>query len=69
MSFKDILAYLDPTLESITRLRFAVDLAKAEGVRLIGADISTPSPENDDITRQILPPRRQSGRSPTYSRR
>ena len=42
MAYKDILVYLDPTAESVERLRFAVDLAKAHGARLIGVDVSAP---------------------------
>ena len=41
MAYKDILLYLDPTAESVERLRFAVDLAKTHGARLIGVDAST----------------------------
>ncbi len=42
MAYKDILVYLDPTAEAVGRLRFAVDLAKAQGARLVGVDASTP---------------------------
>jgi nucleotide-binding universal stress UspA family protein len=52
MSFKDLLVYLDPSAESVERVRFAIDLAKADGARIIGADISTPSAENDVVTRK-----------------
>ena len=45
MSYKDILVYLDPTGESVERLRFAVGLAKAHGARLIGVDASAGSGE------------------------
>ncbi|RBP18299.1 hypothetical protein DFR50_101243 [Roseiarcus fermentans] len=38
MTYKDILVYLDPTAESMERLKFAVALAKAHGARLIGVD-------------------------------
>jgi nucleotide-binding universal stress UspA family protein len=41
MAYKDILVYLDPTAESVERLRFSVDLAKTHGARLIGVDAST----------------------------
>jgi nucleotide-binding universal stress UspA family protein len=40
MAYKDILVYLDPTAESVERLRFAVELAKTHGARLIGVDAS-----------------------------
>jgi hypothetical protein len=54
MCFKDLLVYLDPSAESLERVRFAVNLAKANGVRLIGADISTQSAENDVVTRRTF---------------
>ena len=41
MAYKDIPVYLDPTAESVERLRFSVDLAKTHGARLIGVDAST----------------------------
>jgi nucleotide-binding universal stress UspA family protein len=41
MAYKDILVYLDPTAESVERLRFAVGLAKAHGARLIGVDATS----------------------------
>ena len=40
MGYKDILVFLDPTAESLERLKFAVGLAKAHGARLIGVDVS-----------------------------
>jgi len=40
MAYKDILVYLDPTAESIERLKFAVELARSNGARLIGVDAS-----------------------------
>ncbi len=40
MAYKDILVYLDPTAESDERLKFAVNLAKSSGARLIGVDAS-----------------------------
>ena len=39
MAYKDILVYLDPTAESVERLRFAIDLAKTHGARLVGVDV------------------------------
>ena len=43
MAYKDILVYLDPTVETVERIRFAVSLAKAHGARLTGVDVSAPS--------------------------
>ena len=43
MAYKDILVFLDPTAELIERLKFAVGLAKANGARLVGVDVSAPS--------------------------
>ena len=40
MAYKDILVYLDPTAESVERLKFAVALAKTHGARLIAVDAS-----------------------------
>ncbi len=54
MAYKDILVYLDPTAESVERLRFAVDLAKAHGARLIGVDVSAPEAEGSEVTRQLF---------------
>jgi len=41
MAYRDILVYLDPTAESVQRLKFARDLAKAHEARLIGVDAGT----------------------------
>ena len=43
MAYKDILVYLDPTVETVERIRLAVSLAKAHGARLIGVDVSAPA--------------------------
>ena len=43
MAYKDILVYLDSTVEVVERIRLAVSLAKAHGARLIGVDVSAPS--------------------------
>jgi hypothetical protein len=43
MAYRDILVYLDPTVETVERIGLAVALAKAHGARLIGVDISAPS--------------------------
>jgi len=43
MAYKDILVYLDPTVETVERIRLAASLAKAHGARLIGVDVSAPS--------------------------
>src|SRR5574340_785290 len=54
MAYKDILVYLDPTAESVERLRFAVDLAKASGARLVGVDISAPEAERSEVARDLF---------------
>jgi nucleotide-binding universal stress UspA family protein len=43
MAYGDILVYLDPTVETVERIRLAVSLAKAHAARLIGVDVSAPS--------------------------
>jgi hypothetical protein len=43
MAYGDILVYLDPTVETVERIRLAGALAKADGARLIGVDVSAPS--------------------------
>jgi len=43
MAYKDILVYLDPTVETLERIRLAASLAKAHGARLIGVDVSAPA--------------------------
>jgi nucleotide-binding universal stress UspA family protein len=43
MAYRDVLVYLDPSAEAIKRLRFAADLAKAHGARLIAVDASAPA--------------------------
>ena len=58
IAYKDILVYLDPTAESIERLRFAVDLAKTHGARLVGVDVSAATgeagAESSIVTRQMF---------------
>jgi len=54
MAYKDILVYLDPTSESVERLRFAVDLARAQGARLIGVDVSASEAERAEVTEQTF---------------
>ena len=58
MAYKDILVYLDPTAESVERLRFAVDLAKTHGARLVGVDVSAATgaegAESSIVTRQMF---------------
>ena len=49
MAYKDILVYLDPTVETVERIRLAVSLAKAHGARLIGVDLGLVIP-NDKLT-------------------
>ena len=50
MAYKDILVYLDSTLEVVERIRLAVSLAKAHGARLIGVDVSAPSARQEAET-------------------
>jgi len=58
MAYKDILVYLDPTAESVERLRFAVDLARTHGARLVGVDVSAATgvaeAESAEVTRQLF---------------
>jgi nucleotide-binding universal stress UspA family protein len=50
MAYRDILVYLDPTIETVERIRLAVALAKAHGARLIGVDISAPAADQEAET-------------------
>jgi hypothetical protein len=43
VAYKDVLVYLDSTVEVVERIRLAVSLAKAHEARLIGVDVSAPS--------------------------
>jgi nucleotide-binding universal stress UspA family protein len=58
MAYKDILVYLDPTAESLERLRFAVGLAKAHGAQLTGVDVGAASgvegAESSEVTRRTF---------------
>src|SRR5271157_1884794 len=54
MAYKDILVYLDPTAESVERLRFAVDLAKANQARLVGVDVSAAEAEESEVVREMF---------------
>ncbi|MBV8105851.1 MAG: universal stress protein [Hyphomicrobiales bacterium] len=58
MAYKDILVYLDSTAESVERLRFAVELAKTHGARLIGIDASAAqgvaAADSSEVTRKIF---------------
>jgi nucleotide-binding universal stress UspA family protein len=58
MAYKDILVYLDPTAESLERLRFAVGLAKTHSARLIAVDASSASgvegAENSEVIRKTF---------------
>jgi nucleotide-binding universal stress UspA family protein len=54
MAYKDILVYLDPTAESVERLRLAIDLAGANGGRLIGVDISAPEAERSEVASELF---------------
>ena len=52
MAYKDILVYLDPTAKSVERLRFAIDLAKTHGARLVGVDVGTSEAEGSEVARR-----------------
>jgi nucleotide-binding universal stress UspA family protein len=54
MAYKDILVYLDPTGESVERLRFAADLAKAQGARLVGVDVSAAEAVRPEVARELF---------------
>ena len=58
MAYKEILVYLDPTAESLERLRFAIGLAKVHAARLIGVDVGAASgvegAESSEVTRQTF---------------
>jgi len=54
MAYKDILVYLDPTVETVERIRLAASLAKAHGARLIGVDISAPSAGQEAETEEAV---------------
>jgi nucleotide-binding universal stress UspA family protein len=55
MAYKDILVYLDPTVETVERIRLAVSLAKAHGARrLIGVDISAPEAGQEGETERAI---------------
>ena len=51
MAYRDILVYLDPTVETVERIGLAVSLAKAHGARLIGVDVSALSAGQEAETR------------------
>ena len=54
MAYKDILVYLDPTVETVERIRLAASLAKAHGARLIGVDVSAPSAGREAETEEAV---------------
>ena len=54
MAYKDILVYLDPTVETVERIRLAVALAKAHGARLIGVDVSSPATGQEAETEEAI---------------
>ena len=63
---KDILVYLDSTVEVVERIRLAVSLAKAHGARLIGVDVSAPSAGQEaetaaEVNRTFIDASRLSG--------
>jgi nucleotide-binding universal stress UspA family protein len=43
MSYKDILVFLDGSVENAARVNFALSLAKAHGARLTGVDVNSPA--------------------------
>src|SRR5262245_13882184 len=48
MSYRDILVFLDGSIDNDNRLEFAVSVAKAHGARLTGVDVnSTEALENE----------------------
>ena len=61
MAYKDILVYLDPTAEAIERLRFAVDLAKSQGARLVGVDVSTQVEQSEVVSQMFDNTTRDAG--------
>ncbi len=55
MAYKDILVYLDPTVETVERIRLAASLAKAHGARrLIGVDVSAPEAGQESETETAI---------------
>jgi nucleotide-binding universal stress UspA family protein len=54
MAYKEILVYLDTTSESVERLRFVVELAKAHSARVIGVDATAPGAENAAVTQDTF---------------
>jgi hypothetical protein len=54
MVYKDILVYLDPTVETVERIRLAVSLAKAHGARLIAVDVSAPRAGQETETKEAV---------------
>ena len=72
MAYKDILVYLDPTVETVERIRLAVSLAKAHGARLIGVDVSAPSAgqeaeTEDAVSRTFSDTTRESGLTTVFA--
>ena len=72
MAYKDILVYLDPTVETVERIRLAVSLAKAHGARLIGVDVSAPAAgqeveTEDAISRTFSDTTRASGLTTVFA--
>jgi nucleotide-binding universal stress UspA family protein len=72
MAYKDILVYLDPTVETVERIRLAVSLAKTNGVRLIGVDVSAPpagqeAEAEQAISRTVSDTTRESGLTTVYA--
>ena len=72
MAYKDILVYLDPTVETVERIRLAVALAKAHGARLIGVDVSSPAAgqeaeTEEAVSRTFSDTTRESGLTTVYA--
>jgi nucleotide-binding universal stress UspA family protein len=72
MAYKDILVYLDPTVETVERIRLAAALAKAHGARLIGVDVSAPhagqeAETGEAISRTFSDTTRESGLTTVFA--
>jgi nucleotide-binding universal stress UspA family protein len=72
LAYKDILVYLDPTVETVERIRLAVALAKAHGARLIGVDVSSPAAgqeaeTEEAVSRTFSDTTRESGLTTVYA--
>lgn len=52
MDYKDILVFLDATTDTPARVDLAVSIARAQGARLLGVDVSTPAAFNGEFKHQ-----------------